>query len=279
MATEIRIGEPYPWEPLTNRESLVPGRGRLVNFERAEPFPDSPDPEVMAEIESAARTGPRGNRRSFPPDDLPPGEPSDNLAFYRSFRYGTPWGVYIYRDGLTQVARTLTTAGAAPAAAYTAAQYLLKHHEMFHFCVDRAILSLEISFGLSNGQNPDLWFDFVARHTTYELEEACANAYAYRMARSEVRHMVKAFILSQPPGYRDVDFARKVAGTKWGSFRASESQLLSDYLLPPGQEGSTRSVGLHGLMLYNDPKNGRNVDEHFRFTGGVMMSVPMWIIP
>lgn len=274
-----RIGEQFPWESLTNREGLVPGRGRLNGFERAEQFPDSPDPKVMAEIEAVFRGESRVARGQFRPDDLPVGEPSDNLAHYRSFRYGTPWGVYIRRDGLTQVARSFVSAGAAPASAYTAARYLLKHHEMFHFLVDRAVLSLETSLGLSSGQKPDLWLDFVARHTTYELEEACANAYAYRMARSEVRHMVKAFILSQPPGYRDVDFDRRVAGTKWGSFRASESQLLSDYLLPPGSDGSSRSLGLHGLMLYGDQKNGRNADEQFQYPGGQNTRVPMWLIP
>ena len=50
-----RIGEQFPWESLTNREGLVPGRGRLNGFERAEQFPDPPDPEVMAEIEAVFR--------------------------------------------------------------------------------------------------------------------------------------------------------------------------------------------------------------------------------
>lgn len=274
-----RIGEQFPWESLTNKEGLVPGRGRLNDFDRAEQFPDSPDPEVMAEIEAVSRAESRVARGTFRPDDLPTGEPSDNLAHYRSFRYGNPWGVYIRRDGLTQVARSFVSAGAAPAAAYSAARYLLKHHEMFHFFVDRAVLSLETSLGLSSGRKPDLWLDFVARHATFELEEACANAYAYRMARSEVRQMVKAFILSQPPGYRDVDFDRRVAGTKWGSFQASESQLLSDYLLPPGRDGSSRSLGLHGLMLYDDQKNGKKADEQFQYPGGQNTRVPMWLIP
>jgi hypothetical protein len=281
---EIRIGEPYPWEPLPSGDEIIPGResaGVTNLMERAVPFPVSPDPDIMREIESAAdgggSSGPRPPR-TFDPDDFPESDPIDTLAFYRSFRYGDRWGVFILWHGMTTVGRTFAGAGLKPNLAYTAAQYLLKHHELFHFFVDRAVLTLETSAALRTSVKPALWHSFKSRHRDYELEEACANAYAYRMSRSNVRRAVRAFISSQPPGYREVDFDRRVPGTTWGSFQQSESQLLSDYLLGAGNEGTSRSVGLHSLLMYEDPKNGKNGNERLTLPDGQKLRVPMWLV-
>ena len=53
---DIRIGDPFPWEPLPPGEEVVPGREEINrrDLERAIQFPSSPDPDVMAEIETAA---------------------------------------------------------------------------------------------------------------------------------------------------------------------------------------------------------------------------------
>lgn len=281
---EIRIGEPYPWEPLPSGDEIIPGRessGIPGLIERAVPFPVSPDPDILREIEAAAGGGgSSGTRppRTFNPDDFPEGDPIDTLAFYRSFRRGSRWGVFILHHGMTTVGRTFSSAGLRPNLAYTAAQYLLKHHELFHFFVDRAVLTLETSAALRTSVMPALWHSFKTHNRDYELEEACANAYAYRMARSNVREAVRAFIASQPPGYREVDFDRRVPGTTWGSFQQSESQLLSDYLLGAGNEGTSRSVGLHGLMMYQDPKNGKNGNERLTLPSGEKVKVPIWLV-
>jgi hypothetical protein len=283
---DTRIGEPFPQEPLPPSEEVIPGREQETlrhDLERAVPFPSSPDPDVMAEIEAAAAGSggsgrPLGRDGTFSPDDFPPSGPPDLLAYYRSFRYPDKWGVFILHSGLVSVASRFARAAMKPKDAYSAALYLLKHHEMFHFFVDRAVLTLEKNTALQTGAMPKLWIPFNTHHAAFELEEACANAYAYRMTRQNVRPAVRAFISSQPSGYRAVDFDRKVPGTTWGSFQQSESQLLSDYLQGAGKESVWRSVGLHGLILYNDPPNGKKGDEYFAAPDGRKTKVPVWFV-
>jgi hypothetical protein len=278
------IGDPVPFNPIPPRRDVLPGRegGVETEIERAIPFPETPDPDILERLqaETASAGGRGGSGRGGRGDlaDLPNGEPTEALAFYRSFRHDGKWGVFILKTGLQSVARSMCMMGATPLDAFTAARYFLQNHETAHFLVDRAVLSLESALQLATGKSHDLWISYnQSRHSSY-LEEAVANAYAHRMARGAARNLVATFAKTQPAGYRDIDTGRPNTGTTWGSFQQSESQLLSDYLVHRGQEGAQRAVGLHTLMSYNDLRHGTNGDPYFKRPNGVLETVPIWYV-
>ena len=275
------IGDPIPYVPIPPGREVFPGREGNVEreLERAVPFPDSPDQDILerlrAEAGGGGRSGSGGRTGTF---DVPPGEPTDTLAFYRSFRYDGKWGVFILKSGLSTVAGSFLRMGATAGVAHDAARYFLQNHETAHFLVDRAVLTLESVMALATGKQPGLWVDYNRRHASSLLEEAVANAYAHRMARPGARNLVGPYIKSLPAGYRDVDFDRRHAGTTWGSFQQSDSQLLSDYLVSKYDEGERRAVGLHTLMAYNDLRSGTNGDLFFKRQGGSLEKLPVWLV-
>lgn len=278
------IGEPVPWTPIPPGRDVLPGRegGVERDVERAIPFPNTPDPDILERVqaETASAGGRGGSGRGVRTDlaDLPDGQPTEALAFYRSFRHDGKWGVFILKTGLESVTRSMCMMGATPLDAYTAARYFLQNHETAHFLVDRAVLTLESALQIATAQKRDLWAAYNRRHHASMLEEAVANAYAHRMARGVARDLVATFAKTQPAGYRDIDTGRPGTGTTWGSFQQSESQLLSDYLVQGGHEGGQRAVGLHTLMSYNDLRHGTNGDTYFKRPNGMLETVPIWYV-
>ncbi len=286
--SEIKIGEPIPWTPVNPSEFPIPGREDVPrrDIERAVPFPDNPDPEVVRELESSGAGNGGGRRRGGgTPNDDEPNEfgGTERFAFYKTFRCDdAKWGVFIYREGLAEITRRFCSWGARPRDAQTHARYMLQNHETAHFLVDRAVLTLETTFALANNTSlPDFWVRYGRDHWPYShLEEAVCNAYAYRMARDDAKPYLKRFMSSQLPGYRNVDFgARRDLGTTAGSFQKSESQLLSDYQVNRGREGLQRVLGVNNLMQYKNSISGVNGDLFMTTPGSGRQKLPVWLIP
>ena len=279
------IGDPVPFNPVPPRRDVFPGRegGVETEIERAVPFPVTPDPDILERLqaETASAGGRGGAGRGVRTDfaDLPNGEPTEALAFYRSFRFDGKWGVFILKTGLESVARSMCMMGARPLDAFTTARFFLQNHETAHFLVDRAVLTLESTLQLATGTSHHLWIDYNQSRLSSDLEEAIANAYAHRMARGTARDLVATFAKTQPAGYRDIDTSRPNTGTTWGTFQQSESQLLSDYLVQKRDEGVQRAVGLHTLMSYNDLRHGTNGDQYFKHQNGKLETIPIWYVP
>ena len=286
--SEIKIGEPIPWKPINPSEFPIPGREDVPrrDIERAVPFPDDPDPETIAVLQSggAGRNYGGQGRGNTPPDDDEPNKfgGTERYAFYRTFRCNDEkWGVFIYKASLAEITRRFSGWGAKPTEAQVAARYMLQNHETAHFLVDRAVLTLETTHALANAcPLPDFWVRYRYSHPHYShLEEAVCNAYAYRMARDNAKRHVKSFMESQPQGYCDVDFgARRNLGTSAGSFQQSESQLLSDYQVDRSREGISRVLGLNNLMQYNDPIRGVNGDLFMTTPRSGKQKLPVWLI-
>ncbi len=295
---EFDLGNPIPWEPIQWSEIRFPSRETfpIQELEQLRVFPTERDPEVMEALRELQRSlgggrGGGGGRRSTgfsepfdADDDRQSREPIDALAWYLTFRVKGDqfkWGVYITTRGLIFVGSFMVRRGASPELAYDIARYMLQNHETCHFLVDRAVLTLETNRALTSpGQPPNFWLSYSHRHHPYsDLEEAICNAYAYRMADTASKRYVEAYILRQPHGYCDVDFSRRNAGTAWGSFQQSESQLLSDYqvsVLP--HEGQARVIGLNSLMNYTELKSGSKGDLWFTRQGVPKEKLPVYIV-
>ena len=154
-------------------------------------------------------------------------EGADMLATYRSFRRGGPWGITIKRSGIYGIAGILHQTSSLkiePKHLIKTAYRLLYAHERFHFQVDCAYLTLELSVnGLSNTFDPihghNLYDTKRAHFAGYDrLEEALANARACRYIEKELTKVgkgpdrrkllphIKNLLRDSPEGYRDFEF-------------------------------------------------------------------------
>jgi len=153
-------------------------------------------------------------------------EGADMLATYRSFRRGGPWGITIKRSGIYGIAGILHQTSSLkiePKHLIKTAYRLLYAHERFHFQVDCAFLTLELSVnGLSNTFDPmhgyNLYDTKAAHFAGYDrLEEALANARALRYVNKELTKVGKGpdrknllphiedLLRNSPEGYRDFE--------------------------------------------------------------------------
>ena len=137
----------------------------------------------------------------------------DILAFYKSFRDGTDWGIHIRRVGILGVAHHLHSVSGLPVQRSIKAAYrLLFEHELFHFQVDCGYFKLETAGrpDLKIGDLPSAKGPYhVSRSvmTPWDpLEEALANARAIHRSKPEFKSAARDFLKGLPPGYRD--FAR-----------------------------------------------------------------------
>ncbi len=124
----------------------------------------------------------------------------ERLAWYRSYRSATEWGIHIREEAVIGVGAAL--AAAAPGLrtweARQAAVNLLLAHEYFHFLVDVAVETLEDVLGAPL-YSP--WRINVGRRTPpYHLvEEALANAFAYRYGKTRGLANASRRFLRNPP--------------------------------------------------------------------------------
>lgn len=134
----------------------------------------------------------------------------DILAFYKSFRDGSDWGIHIRRIGIVGVAHHLHSfSGLSVQRSIKAAYRLLFEHELFHFQVDCGYFKLETA------GRPDIKIvDLMSTKGPYRvsrsvmtpwdpLEEALANARAIHRAKPEFKAAARNFLKGLPPGYRD----------------------------------------------------------------------------
>ena len=159
-------------------------------------------------------------------------EDIDRCAFYRSFRYGSCWGIYIGLDCWFNYSKYLFMNGIPADVAVDEAFYLLYRHEFFHFEVDKATEVLERVVGTSTGNKPDAWIRYHRMNNPSLLEEALANAHALEHAGKNhkkhlkrVRNVFEEVLTRQGPGYRDFG---AVSGR--GVKGDARSQLLSEIM-------------------------------------------------
>lgn len=165
----------------TRRSLSDPARG-LAWDEEAPPEFDQPDPETDGSVRQ------RG---------------VEALAYYVSFRYGAPWGIFIREEGLSYVVATVFPPSSPPESflALQRAFRFLYLHEYFHFLTDIAAAAAEMVAEVP------LYFPFLSRHQPWsDLSEALANAFVLRrFPRPGFRPQMKSFMRSQPGGYGDFD--------------------------------------------------------------------------
>ncbi len=200
------------WSPTRSGDPVAPGR--TSGTELGDVL--SGDEFNVRRRELVTRLGSGGG--SFHPTDiaeLPPETPSpDSCAYYLSFRFGARWGIYIGLECWFDIAKYLHRNGVGASVAVDEAFEMLFRHESFHFEVDRQVLLLERAVGQSTGKFIDHWLPHLRANNPCYLEEALANAHAFKYAgkaakRSasddprRVKLLLAAWMKRQPPGYRD----------------------------------------------------------------------------
>src|SRR5690606_7508467 len=147
------------------------------------------------------------------PDQYPP---PDALAFYLPFHYFFPdlWGIYIIYEGLDalgQFLRLHSGGKLTPERAVLSARLFLYAHEAFHHKTESFATRLEVTHrrALYRRGFEDVYSG--TYNTDDCLEEALANAYAYRRVeralkrkgwkRKAVLAGLESYIRGQPPGY------------------------------------------------------------------------------
>lgn len=145
-----------------------------------------------------------------------PNPPPDAFAFYLPFHYFYPkwWGIYLLADGVRQLGEILyQCAGGklAEADCRTSARIFLFGHEQFHHSVESFATRLEITHRLPIYKEGFEKYYQRTRSTPEWLEEALANASAYRRVtkayskepakRRIVEAALQRYIENSPPGY------------------------------------------------------------------------------
>lgn len=141
-----------------------------------------------------------------------PMPPPDCLAFYLPFHYFLPtwWGVYLTVEGVAILAAKLLSLSGGllkPAEAIAAARIFLYHHEAFHHHVECFATRLELT------HRKRLYTEGFHRLYTSVfgtdscVEEALANAQAYRKTKAKIGGLpvdtaLQQYIGQSPPGYR-----------------------------------------------------------------------------
>ena len=190
--------------------------------------------------------------------------PPDAFAFYLPFHYYHPtlWGVYLIAEGVIWLALQLRINSGwdeergdfklTTGKAVTAAQLFLYYHEAFHHNTESFAARLEVTHRqpLYRLGFQDL---FDATFLTEDcLEEALANAYAFRKVEqalnrrgwrtSAVSKGLRAYIEGQPPGYnRGMEFVDNEV-FKQGRYQFSE--LNHQQALPHAR----KDLGIWGMF-------------------------------
>ena len=132
----------------------------------------------------------------------------DALAGYLSFHVkGVQWGIYIPTSGIAyMVEKVLGDLSASFEIKCRLAFHSLLSHELFHFAADYMVAQAEMIW------REAIWVSMRERKQKHELrywerEEKLANAYMLRRLRATkakgMIEVMRRFVASQPPGYRD----------------------------------------------------------------------------
>jgi len=231
-------GEEIRWPDEQSEVVVIPGRPE-TDFR-----PGAYDPATADSFETTKRRlterlrsggGDRPPRDPetgfFGPEEPPP--PTEACAYYVSFRFGARAVIYVGIECWFSIAKFLHDNGIPPDVAVDEAFMKLFRHEYFHFEIDKATAIYERACGLSSGRFVDHWRPYHSRNNPSLLEEALANANAYKNAgkghpalQEKIRELVAHWMSRQPAGYRD--FAS--VNAKRGDLGLNRSKLLSDIL-------------------------------------------------
>jgi len=144
-------------------------------------------------------------------------------------------------------------------------------HQVNHFLVDRAVSTLEGVVMIADGVHRDLWVCFHRAERPFSaLEESACCAYSLRHASN--KRLALTLVHVQPIGYDALssDGNRILSAPNDLSHQKAISRLLSQYLNPTTP---FRQAGLHGLMQYDDHKNGTKGDLYYRFPDGAFDTI------
>ena len=161
-----------------------------------------------------------GSPRAWTGGDFPP---PDALAIYLPFHFFFPdlWGIYLFVEGIDELAVYIRRTSGWNAErgdwnlsrlkAATAARLFLYHHEAFHHKVESMATRLEVSHRqpLYRRGFLDVYESTIG--TPECIEEALANAYAYRKVKEAFTQKdwrwgavgtgLRSYMNGQPPGY------------------------------------------------------------------------------
>lgn len=132
------------------------------------------------------------------------GESLDRLAWYRTFRHGPAWGIYIRESAVVSIADLLSSERRpAHPDGERIAWTVLYLHEYAHFLFDIAASALEQIVGTDVYEAYRREVRCTVQEWHLEAESVC-NAYAYRTGPfTGYRQRLRNFMRHQPVGYRD----------------------------------------------------------------------------
>lgn len=229
------------------REDVGPSRDQL-RHETYDTF-ESRRRQMIREVGAGGNSGLPPGGEIIGPRETPP--PTDYCAWYYSFRFPHLVGIYIRLDCWFSISRYLHENGVPADVAVDEAFMMLFRHEYFHFAVDKATAILERAAGLSSGTFVDHWIPYHRANNPSLLEEALANANAYKNAgkgnpkhRDRVRELIAHWMRQQPAGYRDFE----KMNVRKGDLGLHRSRLLSDIMSSRGG-GRNWVRGLEALIM------------------------------
>ena len=266
------------WPDGDSGEVVVPGREDVESTrprfggETYDSF-DIRRRQMIREVGAGGNSGRPPSGEIVGPRETPP--PTDYCAWYYSFRYPALVGIYVRIECWFSISRYLHENGIPADVAVDEAFMMLFRHEYFHFAVDRATAILERAVGLSSGTFVDHWIPYHRANNPSLLEEALANANAYKNAgkgnpvhRERVRELIAHWMRRQPAGYRDFEKVNVRKGdlglhrsrllsdimtVRRGTgpwVRALEALIMSPSFAKPGQDCFAVSFGDHKINIY-----------------------------
>jgi len=199
----------------------------------------------------------------------------DEISTYWSFRNSDKWGIAVSKNGLYQYAYCIQDKDLrlTHTQAVNVARTFIVEHQVHHFLIDRAVCTLEAVLSISSGTNRSYshWEKFHSKlrgsgMPYSSLEESLSCAYARRQLKKGESATGFATLLGhQPQGYQLMSDDGSQIKTSAGlvSHQQAVSELLSEYI----RDRNGRALGLHGLMLYRNHRNGTDGDRYFTIDG------------
>jgi predicted RNA binding protein YcfA (HicA-like mRNA interferase family) len=181
--------------------------------------------------------------------DFPP--PADAYAFYLPFHYYYPvfWGIYLVAEGVLELAMKLhedCKRYIDMSDSIRATRLYLFKHEYFHQKAETFSAKLEVSHRVRIYIDGQMSYYRRSFGTERCLEEALAEAYAYRECENILKakwhwpkrkryaflKVLEQFIKSSPPGYRDgIKYFKKEAYES-GLYKFAETCVFEERGLP-----------------------------------------------
>jgi hypothetical protein len=143
-------------------------------------------------------------------------EGTEALAFYRSFRHGDGWGIFIRRSGIEYLSEILRQAGMDSTDCRQVSLNFLVTHELTHFRVDLIAASAEISTAKSfyvSGKRAWRARDLTPQYSP--VEEAVCNAAARNSLPLMFRGALDLLMQESPIGYSEFGEHRGLSQESW----------------------------------------------------------------